>query len=429
MEAGASAPAGRRTGTRRRRSERAPSTSGPLPRSTRSWERTRRSSAGGSASRTQATRSPIHRASSSDLNLLYIAQSIEDVAARTGRDVEAVQRALRRARTVMFDARETRPRPHLDDKVIAAWNGLMMAAMARAARQLVDSPRRDEWRRAAIRAAEFVHAHLWRPAERRLLRRHRDGEAAIDAFCEDYACLAWGALELFQTTGEARWLDWAAELTAVETERFYDDADGGWYSTTGDDPSILLRLKEDYDGAEPSAASVTVRNLIQLAQITGEAGYLARAQRTFERYGPGLGQVARVMPLMAATVALWHGRRTEIVVVGTRGTPDLDALERVVAAGYLAVGRDDRHRPGHGSLVTGAMAGGDDDAGRTCGGLCVPRFHMRGADDGSRGAAPSHRGRGGAAAHHHLGKSEVRSQKREVAGRSLRASRMEGRGA
>jgi uncharacterized protein YyaL (SSP411 family) len=269
------------------------------------------------------------------LNLLYIAQSIEEVAVRTGRDVESVMRALRRARKVLFDARKTRPRPHLDDKVIAAWNGLMIAAIARAARQMVDSPRRAEWRAAAIRAAEFAHTTLWRAADRRLWRRFRDGEAAVEGFCEDYACLAWGALEVFQTTGDGRWLDWAVELTDVQTELFFDAADGGWFSTTGDDPSVLLRLKEDYDGAEPSATSVTVRNLIRLSQLVGDAAYLERAQRTLERYGPGLGEVVRVMPLMASNLALWHGRRAEIVLVGEPGGADLIALERVVSGAYL----------------------------------------------------------------------------------------------
>jgi uncharacterized protein YyaL (SSP411 family) len=269
------------------------------------------------------------------LNIPYIAQSIEEVAVRTGRDVESVMLVLRRARKKMFDLRARRPRPHLDDKVLTAWNGLMIAAMARAARQMVDSPRRSEWRTAAVRAAEFALKYLWRPEQRRLWRRYRDGEAAIDGFGEDYACLAWGLLELFETTGEGRWLDWAAELTDVETDLFFDTADGGWYTTTGDDESVLLRLKEDYDGAEPSGASVTVRNLIRLAQITGDTVYLDRAQRTFERYGAGLGQVVRVMPLMASNLALWHGRRSEVVLAGAPGYADFTALERVVADRYL----------------------------------------------------------------------------------------------
>ena len=269
------------------------------------------------------------------LNLLYIAQSIEEVAVRTGRDVESVMRVLRRARKVLFDARASRPRPHLDDKILTAWNGLMIAATARAARQMVDSPRRSEWRAAAVNAARFARTHLWRASERRLLRRYRDGDAAIDAFCEDYACLAWGLIELFQTTGEGEWLEWAIELADLQRERFFDDRDGGWYSTTGEDADVLLRLKEDYDGAEPSATSVTTRNLIRLSQLTGDARFMDLAERTLQRYGAGLGQVVRVMPLMAANLALWHGRRSEVVVAGDSDSADFRALERVVAGTYL----------------------------------------------------------------------------------------------
>ena len=105
--------------------------------------------------------------------------------------------------------------------------------------------------------------------------------------------------------------------------------------TTGEDDSVLLRLKEDYDGAEPSAASVTVRNLIQLAQLTGNGTLLDRARVTLERYGPGLGQVVRVMPLMASNLALWYGPRAEVVIAGAPGAADTVALEAVAGARYL----------------------------------------------------------------------------------------------
>ena len=147
--------------------------------------------------------------------------------------------------------------------------------------------------------------------------------------------MACGLIELFQATGDTAWLEWAIDLTSVQTELFFDQKDGGWYSTTGNDPSVLLRLKEDYDGAEPAASSVTVRNLIRLAQLTGDASYLERAQATLERYGPGLAQVVRVMPMMAANLALWHARRTEIVIAGTSGESGFEGIERVVAGRYL----------------------------------------------------------------------------------------------
>jgi uncharacterized protein YyaL (SSP411 family) len=270
-------------------------------------------------------------------NILYVAQPIEDVAARSGRTVDDVMGVLARARVAMCDARSRRPRPHLDDKVIAAWNGLMIAASARAARVLVGSPRRDEWEAVALAAAEAVHAHLWRPSERRLLRRYRDGEAAVDAFAEDYAFLTFGLVELFQATGDVRWLDWALALADVQTELFFDEGDGGWFSTTGQDASVLLRIKEDHDGAEPSAASVTVRNLIALGHITGDHTLLDRAERTMRRFGPEIGRAVRVIPFMVANVGLWHAGSTQVVIVGS-DSADRRALEDVVARHYLPWG-------------------------------------------------------------------------------------------
>jgi uncharacterized protein YyaL (SSP411 family) len=268
-------------------------------------------------------------------NIPFVAQSVEEIAARAGRTADDVMAVLVNARRVMFETRSQRPRPHLDDKVITAWNGLMIAAFARAARVLADSPRANDWRRAAERAAESVHAHLWNPSDQRLLRRHRDGESAIDAFAEDYAYLSWGLIELAQTTGDARWLEWALQLTSIETAKFYDARDGGWFSTTGEDPSVLLRLKEDYDGAEPAAASVTVRNLLTLSHLVGDQSLADRAGRTLERYGSAIGRVARVMPLMMSNLVLWHGRAPQIVIAGPAGRADTRALESTLAKRYL----------------------------------------------------------------------------------------------
>ena len=268
------------------------------------------------------------------VNIPYVAESVEEIAARTGRTNEDVLRVLGELRERMYEARAERPRPHLDDKVITAWNGLMIAAFARAARVLVESPRRQVWQSLAVDAARSVRQTLWNDSNRVLLRRYRDGEAAVEAFCEDYACLAFGLIELFQATGDVEWLDWALTLTDVQTERFRDPVDGGWFSTTGDDPSVLLRLKEDYDGAEPSAASVTVHNLMMLAHLTGETRFADLAQKSLERYGPELGRVARIMPMMVSNVAAWHARASQIVIVGEPGEART-ALERVVGRRYL----------------------------------------------------------------------------------------------
>ncbi len=269
------------------------------------------------------------------LNIPYIAQDLEDIAARTNRSIDDVMRVLGTARQLLYDARSARVRPHLDDKVITAWNGLMISAFARAARVLVDSPNRSRWREAAIAAATSIEKTLWRAETETLLRRYRDGDAAIPGFCEDYACLIWGLLELVQATGDVRWLRWAETLQRRQTALFFDATDGGWFSTTGDDPTVLLRLKEDYDGAEPSAASVATRNLLTLAHLTGDATYRTQAERALERYGPQIGRVARVMPFMMSNLALWHGHAAEITIVGDPADERTTALEREVARRHL----------------------------------------------------------------------------------------------
>jgi uncharacterized protein YyaL (SSP411 family) len=262
-------------------------------------------------------------------NILYIAESIEDIAAGTGMPPSEVTAILDRARQTLFDARTKRPRPHLDDKVLTSWNGMMIAAFARAARVLPDRPQAGEWLDAARRAAHFIRDTMWR-ADGTLLRRWRDRDASIEGYAEDYASLIWGLLELFQADGDPAWLTWARELQAQQDARFWDEQQGGWFSTTGRDPSVLLRLKEDYDGAEPAAGSVSVMNLLTLAHLTDDEGARQKAERTLARYGERAGRAARVIPMMLAALSSWHAGATQIVLVG-----DAVALKREIARHYL----------------------------------------------------------------------------------------------
>ncbi len=267
-------------------------------------------------------------------NLLYIAQPIDDVAARTGQTPEAIVDALGRARTKLFAVRERRPRPHLDDKILTAWNGLMIGAFARAARVLAGSPTAPRYLAAGRRAAEFIRQTLWKSSEQRLLRRYRDGDAAIDAYAEDYAYLIFGLLELFQADGDPAWLEWATTLQAAQDRLFWDEEEAGWFSTTGEDSSVLLRLKEDYDGAEPAAGSVSVLNLLTLESLIGGGVWIGKAERTLARFGPRIGAVARVVPMMLAGLSAWHADHTQIVIVGPEDRDDTLALQREVGRRY-----------------------------------------------------------------------------------------------
>jgi uncharacterized protein YyaL (SSP411 family) len=222
---------------------------------------------------------------------------------------------------VLFEARGRRPRPHLDDKVLTAWNGLMIAAFARAARVLPSSPRAAGYLDAARRSAGFIRSRLWNADEARLLRRYRDGEAAIDGYAEDFASLIYGLLELFQADGDAGWLASAIALQHRQIALFRDSADGGWFSTTAADPNVLLRLKEDYDGAEPSAAALTAHNLITLGRLVGGGEYLAMAEQTLARYGDRAGAAARGIPMVMAALSAWHSPDAQVVVVGAPDAP------------------------------------------------------------------------------------------------------------
>ena len=269
-------------------------------------------------------------------NLFYTAATVDDVAAKTGKTAGEVVEALGRARMTLFLARLNRPRPHLDDKILAAWNGLMIGAFARAARVLRSerfglSDRADLHLATAERAASFVRSYLWDSNRRVLLRRYRDGESALDGYAEDYAAMAFGLLELFQASGDPQWLSWADELQTLLDDRFYDPVEGGWFSTDGADPSVLIRAKEDYDGAEPSPTALALLNLQVLTHLKPDAARSARSAHSLARFGTRLGEFARAVPLVLTALVGEHAGIGQLVLVEATG---LDAMREAASATY-----------------------------------------------------------------------------------------------
>jgi uncharacterized protein YyaL (SSP411 family) len=281
-------------------------------------------------------------------NLLYVARSIEEIAGDTGKSAADVIQVLDRSRVKMFEVRLERPRPHRDDKVLTAWNGLMIAAFARMARRLgAGSGGRQgptPYLQAARRAATFIRDAMWNAETKVLLRRYRDGDADILAYAEDYAYLVFGLVELFQADSDPAWLDWAIALQRRQDELFWDEQAGGWFSTDGRDPNVLLRMKEDYDGAEPTASSVAVLNLLQLSHLVDEPAWHDRIERTLRLFGSRLEQMGRAVPMMAAALSTYIAGVQQVVIVDGGGASAGDAnrtnaatddLHRVVALRYL----------------------------------------------------------------------------------------------
>jgi uncharacterized protein YyaL (SSP411 family) len=274
-------------------------------------------------------------------NLLYVARSIDDIAKQTGKTVAEVIDVLNRARVRMFEHQLGRPRPHRDDKILTAWNGLMIAAFARTARALRglgrDGATAEPYVEAARRAAGFLREHMWHAGTRTLLRRYRDGHAEIEAYAEDYAYLIFGLLDLFQADPDPMWLEWAIALQQRQDELFWDEAAGGWFSTTGRDPSVLLRMKEDYDGAEPTASAVSVFNLLVLSHLIDSAvepEWPNRIERTLKLFGSRLEQVGRAVPMMAAALSTYTAGVQQIVIVDP-SSPASSELLRAIARQYL----------------------------------------------------------------------------------------------
>jgi uncharacterized protein YyaL (SSP411 family) len=267
-------------------------------------------------------------------NLLYVASSIEEIVERTGHSRDDVEAALQRSRMTLFQARLSRPRPHLDDKVLTGWNGLMLAAFARASRVLPSPDARARYLAVAERSARFLETHMWDATRQVLRRRYREGDAAIDGYAEDYAYVIAGLLELFQEGGHPQWLEFARTLQRRQDEQFWDAEHGGWFNTTGSDPSVILRMKEDYDGAEPSPSSVSVLNLLMLAHLTNEGELFDRIDRTLKMFGPRIGEVARAVPMMMAALSTYHAHVAQVVIVGVPGEQSTEDLMREATAKY-----------------------------------------------------------------------------------------------
>ena len=196
-------------------------------------------------------------------NILYERQTFAETAKHFGKSELDVDESMRYRRATLLELRAKRPRPHLDDKIITAWNGLMISAFARAAQVLGDT----NYLEAATRAAEFVREKLYDGKAHTLRRSYRGGPSDVAGFAEDYAFYIQGLLDLYEASFDVQWLQLAEQLQATQDRLFWDDKNGGYFTSTGDDPSILLRMKEDNDNAEPAPSSIAALNLLRLAQI------------------------------------------------------------------------------------------------------------------------------------------------------------------
>jgi len=224
-------------------------------------------------------------------------------------------------------ARARRPRPHLDDKIITAWNGLMISALARGAVVLGEVGHLT----AATRAAEFIERELCDAATGTLYRSWREGRSEIPGFAEDYAYLIQGLLDLHEAGFDIRWLQWAVKLQARMDELFWDAERGGYFNSRADDPTVIVRLKEDYDGAEPAPNSVAAVNLIRLDWMLGLTGAREKALKTIDATRPQWSRLPQALPQMLCAMELALADPRTVVLAGDPHSADFRALAAVLA--------------------------------------------------------------------------------------------------
>ncbi len=263
-----------------------------------------------------------------DKSVLWVPESPGQVAERHGVTPADLAAQVGRARELLFAAREQRVKPGRDDKILTAWNGLMINSLAQAGRVLG----RDDYTGMAASAAAFILREM-RGEDGRLLRSYKDGRARIDGFLEDYAFFVEALVELYQTTFDLQWFEAARELTGSMLERFWDD-EAGFFDTAGDAEMLITRPQEVTDNAMPSGTSGALAALARMALLAGEGDWLWRVDRVLERLGPAVQQYATAFSYLGSQLDFMIGEPHEIAIVGERGAPDTGALLDVVREGY-----------------------------------------------------------------------------------------------
>ncbi|MCX6923866.1 MAG: thioredoxin domain-containing protein, partial [Verrucomicrobia bacterium] len=237
---------------------------------------------------------------------------------------------LASVKTKLSAARALRIRPLRDDKVLASWNGLMLGAMARASVVLGD----DKYRAAAERNLAFLKAKLWDAHTKTLYHRWRDGERDNVQLLEGYAFLLAGVIDLYEANLTAEHLDFAIALAETMVAKFYDPEAGGFWQSAAGAKDLILRVKEDYDGAEPSGNSVAIFALLKVGKIIDRKAFMQAAEQSLRLFAHRLHEVPQAVPYMLQALDFSLDEPWRAVVAGDPSRPDTRALLRAIHSVY-----------------------------------------------------------------------------------------------
>jgi uncharacterized protein YyaL (SSP411 family) len=259
-------------------------------------------------------------------NILIQRHEAAATAKKFGLTKEKAEQLLDESRKLLSDSRAKRPRPARDDKIVAAWNGLMISAFARAY-QVLDDPAYLE---AANKAADFIQQKLYRADTNTLSRTYRQGASEVNGFASDYAFLVQCLLDLYEASFDARKIDMAMKLQARQDELFRDVKQGGYFSTSDADANVPLRMKEADDTAEPSPNSVSALNLLRIGYILDQNDARQRAEETLKAFAKQLEAAPSSMPQMLVALSWSRSKPTQVVIAGKAGDAATQAMLREV---------------------------------------------------------------------------------------------------
>jgi uncharacterized protein YyaL (SSP411 family) len=263
-------------------------------------------------------------------NLLYRSRSLTEIARALSIPDQEIKARMETIRTKFFTARQNRARPSCDDKVLADWNGLFIAALAQAS-SVFDNPRYLE---AAERAMQFIFSHML-DTKGGLFHRFRDGEAAIDGFADDYAFTIHALVELYETGFKKKYLSAALSLNEYLVRHFRDEKDGGFFTVADTSEQLILKKKETYDGAIPSCNSVAFLNLLRLGGLTGSTEHTERAASLQRFFQHAVSRSPASHAWFLCGVLYATGPSQEIVIVGEPESPDTMMHLSVIREFYL----------------------------------------------------------------------------------------------
>ena len=263
------------------------------------------------------------------LNILHVTRPAEEVAADFNVPIQHFNEVLDRGRKLLFQIREQRVKPGRDEKILSAWNGLMLVSFAEASAIL----QRDDFREAAVRNAGFVLASMQK--EGLLLRTSKDGVAKLNGYLEDYACLIDGLITLFEVTGKLHWLEQAVKLADKMNEEFWDDEDGGFFCTGKTHERLIVRLKDYLDNATPSGNSVAADVLFRLGRLTGNEAYARKGVTVLRLQSDALMKYPSAFGRALSALDFYLSSPKEIAVIGDSDSDDTRALLHAIWSQYV----------------------------------------------------------------------------------------------